>query len=828
MHVTTRGRHRFVTRAGSGARRGAARGRPRAAIAAALVVGLAATSCSSGSEAGVEEAAPTFARAEGSSLAFDEPIATVSDLLGPADEDGHWTIIGSMFDPTTQASVATVWTSDNAREWERTAVSAASPGTGESMAAATSTDDGLVAVGRHGDGQDADAAVWHEDDGDWRMSRPDAMGGDHEQWAFAVAHGEAGTLVAGGENVWGEIRPRLWLSTDGESWTTVDGGPGGPLDATGEESIRDVAAFGSGFVAVGSRTVDNDQDGIVWFSPDGEEWEEMDVPTMGGDGRQEARSVVGIGGELVAGGFVEGSGGQGHPAVWRSRDGRTWGATRTDLPMTDQRNAASDLVVRSLSVGEGGSLVAAGGNDWRPRVWRSTDAGRTWEELPDPVHGEMFQDGVALRDAVSAQGVTVALGSEPSVLLLAGARWEDATGDEFPKGGTQPFTTSVTDGPEGVVAAGGQYTAGSGDARERYVGQVWHGSDGSWEAVESEMLNAGHIMDLTAFEGGYAAVGFEDFGLAQGREIVSDPEPDGLVWISENGSDWARIGVADARIDEEYLQFLEDPSPEQAEIIVGIELEAPPHSIAPAGGAGTRSLSAVAPLEAGFIAVGSVYESGDADPIIITSPDGLGFSGETPAHGGDGIQRYSDVCVSPGGAALAVGISGTNSNYDVAVAKRSNDGTWAKSTHGSFDGPGNQQANACAASDEGYVVVGSDDRSGSIDARIWVSEDGSEWSEVTSGLLGGLGDQWASAVTAVPGGGWLVAGTDASSGTGDIALWLVGPDGEVERRDRGEPALGGPGEQSVSTVAIDDDGRVFLAGNDYGRVGLWQSDSLDR
>jgi len=42
----------------------------------------------------------------------------------------------------------------------------------------------------------------------------------------------------------------------------------------------------------------------------------------------------------------------------------------------------------------------------------------------------MFQDGVAIRDAVGAQEVTVALGTEPSVLLLAGERWEDATGEE--------------------------------------------------------------------------------------------------------------------------------------------------------------------------------------------------------------------------------------------------------------------------------------------------------------------------------------------------------------------------------------------------------------
>jgi hypothetical protein len=125
------------------------------------------------------------------------------------------------------------------------------------------------------------------------------------------------------------------------------------------------------------------------------------------------------------------------------------------------------------------------------------------------------------------------------------------------------------------------------------------------------------------------------------------------------------------------------------------------------------------------------------------------------------------------------------------------------------------------------VIVGSDDRSGDTDARVWTSEDGLEWTRVESGLLGGGGDQWASAVTAVPDGGWLIGGTDTAAGDGDIALWRLLADGEVSRRDRGEPELGGVGEQSVSHIAIDDD-RVLIVGDDYGRVGLWESDTIDR
>ena len=80
----------------------------------------------------------------------------------------------------------------------------------------------------------------------------------------------------------------------------------------------------------------------------------------------------------------------------------------------------------------------------------------------------------------------------------------------------------------------------------------------------------------------------------------------------------------------------------------------------------------------------------------------------------------------------------------------------------------------------------------------------------------------------MPDGGWLVAGTDRATGDGDIALWRIDSSGDVTRRDRGERALRGPGEQTVSSIDIDEDGHVTLAGNDYGRVGLWESSTIDR
>ena len=93
------------------------------------------------------------------------------------------------------------------------------------------------------------------------------------------------------------------------------------------------------------------------------------------------------------------------------------------------------------------------------------------------------------------------------------------------------------------------------------------------------------------------------------------------------------------------------------------------------------------------------------------------------------------------------------------------------------------------------------------------------------GLFGGAGDQTARAVDAVPDGGWLVGGGDTAPGDGDIALWQV--DGDDVGATTRASQLSGPGEQSVTNLMVDDDG-VTIVGDDFGRVGVWPSDTVDR
>jgi hypothetical protein len=828
VHAKTRGMTRPEV---SGRTTGTSAGR-RAALAAGGLA-LVAGACAGGSSASTDAADPTFERAAGSSITYEEPMADVADLMAPAAEGQPWLILGSVYDPKSGSTVAATWSADDGRSWKRSDVKPEHKGVNEVMSAGQRDADGnLVAVGWMGDEPESDAAIWRYraagDDKGWTLSAPKAMGGDHEQWAFDVASNDTGILVAGGENAWGEVRPRLWFSADGEAWRSVDAGAGGPFDSTGDESIRDVAAVGNGFIAVGSTTGDG-QDGAAWFSPDGTTWSRVEAPSLGGQGRQALESVVWTGKAVVAGGYASDGNGQGQAVIWRSADGAKWSNPSAPLALdSDGRTAAADYSVTSLSVDSAG-ITASGGNNWRPHMWWSTDGGQSWKLLPNPVHAGLFGDGVALVDSAASGAVRVAIGGEPSVLYIdAVNRWQDASGDAFPSGGSQPFATSLAVGPKATVAAGYRHSAPKGTTRETFGGQIWldRGASG-WEAIDSKMLAAGQLTDIVPYKGGFVAVGTEDFGVAAGRQFLGDSQPDGLVWTSPDGRKWTRLGAVLSEVSQGDLEVIENPDANQAPVIAGILASQPPETMAPAGGPGVRSLDAAAPIGNGFIAVGVAYVAGDADPIVVTSPDGKALKGENPGAGGAGTQRFRDVCVA-NDTAIAVGSSGGAKGSDVLVRVRAKDGKWSDVTHdGTFGGDGNQQAYGCAASDDGFIVVGSDDRSGDADARVWTSEDGREWTRTESGMFGGGGDQWASAAAGVPGGGWLIGGTDTAVGDGDVALWRLGDDGEISRRDRGETQLGGTGRQSVTSIVIDDD-RVLIAGTDYGRVGIWESDTIDR
>jgi hypothetical protein len=827
-------------------------------LAAGLAAALLAAGCAAG---GATEAAehnpPTFKRVKDDTLRFTEPVSTVSDLQAPAKEGHPWRIVGSVLEPSNNRSKAAVWSSKDGRTWERDEIDPRDSGVSEAMASVAYRGDHLIAVGRVTDDDESDAAIWSSTADGWELTTPEEMGGKHDQWAFDVAVGSSGVLVVGGETAWGEVRPRLWFSADGKSWKTVDGGPGGALDQTGEESIQDITAFGGGFVAVGWRDVEGEQNGVAWFSADGTSWEEIDAPTLGSDndGRQSLQSVVAIQDRLVAGGFRSDPNGQGRPVMWTSTDGHTWSEPQPPLATHDnQRNAGSDMSVRALSV-VGSAILAAGGDDWRPHLWQSNDAGATWQLLPDVSRGTTFEDGVALDDVAGSGKAVLALGTEPVVMELLDGRWLDQTGDNFPTGGGRPAATSVVVDDDVLMTTGYSYRARTRDTRRYYPGRIWVRRGGDLTEIKpkeptegqqvpqsepNQTLFVGKVNDVVPFDGGYVAVGFEDFAWAAQRK-ASDTKPDGVIWTSKDGRQWNRQAAAlpDITNQAELIAFSIDNPDTGATAKATAEVVASQPLITnkPAGGQGTRSLEAVAPLGKGFIAVGSAYRdldgqrpaNYDMDPIVAVSDDGVAIRDENPNLGDpNSTQRFRDVCVHDG-QAIAVGVSGTDNGYDVAVRLRDRNGGWhpGEATDESFGGNGSQQAFSCAASKDGYVIVGSDNRRGNADARIWVSEDGLEWHQLSASSLGGTGDQEARAVAAVPDGGWLLGGIDTMGGDSDAALWRIDENDTITRRDRDEPSLGGPGTQSVTGIHVTDK-KVVVVGEDQAGVGIWESKKLDR
>lgn len=812
-----------------------------ALAAAAVSLMLIATSCSLSSYTeSAADMSPTFTKVSQGDLRYPEAVAAVADLL-PADEDTPWLVVGSVLEPTTARTRAAVWSSADGDGWDRLDIFPASRGTSEQMQAVARFQGTLIAVGSAGQGEDADAVVWLSQGDEWQQVDPPEMSGKHEQWAFDVAASDSGIVVIGGERAWGEVRPRVWFSTDGREWQTTDDGWDGPFATADDQSITAVTPVGSGFVAVGWQRKDGQQHGAAWHSPDGVAWELLETPAMAGERRQAVLSVATAGDVVVAGGYQADASGQGQPVVWRSPDGRSWDEAAVALDLHDDKlSTASDLAVRSLSV-EGDDLLAAGGARARPHIWRSGDGAADWSLLPNPTISGQFRDGIDLVAVASDGSVTHALGSEPTALQLAGERWVETTDDSFPDGGSKPAATSVIVDGNRTIVGGYLLDYQRGGEPQRYRGHVWvRRGGGRFSVIEPEGIpqdfESGSVDAMSTYQDGYVGVGIEDFSVARERLLGGDNSPNAMVWTSEDGQAWTRQAAAPSGVDineaAEILALLESGDPEAlAESAISLAAEEPWLSAHPAGGPGTRALRSVAALGDGFIAAGSAFRDGEIVPIVAVSEDGTSIHAEDAGLRGEGTRRFHDVCVADD-QAIAVGVVGQDNNAAAAVQFRDRDGEWhdAIATDDSFAGGGARQALACAASDEGFIVVGSDGSSDDLNAKVWLSEDGLEWEELAADVLGGNGDQQATAVTAVPQGGWLIAGTDTGpSSDGGVALWRLRPGGELIRRDVGEPRLNGPGPKTVADVAVTRD-RTVIVGADVDGVGIWESrtDALDR
>ena len=182
---------------------------------------------------------------------------------------------------------------------------------------------------------------------------------------------------------------------------------------------------------------------------------------------------------------------------------------------------------------------------------------------------------------------------------------------------------------------------------------------------------------------------------------------------------------------------------------------------------------------------------------------------------------------------VAVGQDGSIRNADVAVWTSDNGGReWKRVPHDEavFGGRGDQVMARVVPGGPGFIAVGYAAQRRDVDAAVWSSADGVEWSRIedNTALWGGPGDQHIRSITPIENGNLIAVGYDSSGGDQDAAVWRFDGIGDWSRVEAGEEVFGGEGDQLMTTVTYAEDVRfpIVAVGNDsFGgtNAAVWVS-----
>ena len=202
-------------------------------------------------------------------------------------------------------------------------------------------------------------------------------------------------------------------------------------------------------------------------------------------------------------------------------------------------------------------------------------------------------------------------------------------------------------------------------------------------------------------------------------------------------------------------------------------------------------------------------------------PDDAVFTGE------DGILMASVAGGGPG--LVAVGTEASESGLNAAVWTSTDGINWSRVPHDEaiFGGDGDQSMTSVTSGGPGLVAVGTDSFESDLDGAVWTSPDGITWSRVPhdEAVFGDDGDQSMTSVTA--GGPGLVAvGTDGPVKNSDVAVWTSTDGISWSRVPHDEAVFGGGGNQSMTSVTSGGPGLVAVgtdASHDDGDPAVWTS-----
>ena len=187
--------------------------------------------------------------------------------------------------------------------------------------------------------------------------------------------------------------------------------------------------------------------------------------------------------------------------------------------------------------------------------------------------------------------------------------------------------------------------------------------------------------------------------------------------------------------------------------------------------------------------------------------------------GGPGPQLMLDVAA--GGPGL-VAVGGDRSDdLDAAVWTSVDGREWSRAAAEALAGPSDQVMRSVTAGGPGLVAVGDESIDSNTDAAVWTSPDGIGWSRVSSEAFGGERNQIMWGVTA--GGPGLVAvGAEGF----DAAVWHSSDGITWVRVPHDEANLGSEGRVVMRSVTVGGPGLVAVGAEEIGadsRAAIWTS-----
>lgn len=559
-----------------------------------------------------------------------------------------------------------------------------------------------------------------------------------------------------------------------------------------------------------------------------------DPAVLGGEGDQRLVAVaagVGMGGGslLVA---VGSSGGT--PAIWSSADGSQW--VRADLPVELFGEGVTLADVAPNPAGGGWAVV--GGDGGQAAAWVSLD-GQRWQRA-------VVDAGPAITTVGATSVGLIAFGAGADGVMA----WSSLFGDRWARAVAAP---TLFDRPEpaevvAVVDAGLQVQAVV--QREGAGPELWRSEDGvRWSSAP---VGEAALLPASGFPGAGAATSLGSALVVVGSDAKVDGT-DGSMWLSTDARSFEQIPHDEAALGGDGAQVMSGVAPVGDRLmIVGTETDE------------AGDLDAVVWASSIGSGIERVADDGPAVPghqhvvdlaVIGSTPVAVGW--EQTADGSDAVawvvrsvpdeeaapapaegpaltwqrvtgqeelssangERMAAVTAGPSGW-VAVGTTVGDQGADGAVWGSADGWEWSRAGDEALGGPGDQRLLDVAAGTSGLAAVGSEGES----AAVWLSPDGGSWQRVPAGAgaFGGPGRTVARAVAALAGGpGWVVVGSDDSTGSADAAVWLS-PDGVSWERVADAEGLGGDGDQGLFDVAVGPAGLVAV-GSDGGSAAAWTS-----